>query len=153
METKLKIKGKYKITVKRGNEHSTIYIENIITDDGLDAISAILGEGTDNSLMQYFVLGTDNTVPAITDTQLVNETYRKSPENIVVAGNVITVSTDIEFDEGNGFTFREIGIVGIDGVGALNTGTLISRALISPEIPKTSSVVINIEWQLTITRV
>ena len=153
MKSNIKIEGFYTIRYKPMYGEDTIEIRNMIVDSGLNAIADKLGDVDSSSIIQYFALGTGNTAVAAGDILLDTEVFRKSPDTINVVNNVITAEVQLGFDEGNGFTFREVSIFGVDGNGAVDTGTLISRALVSPTISKVSGQLLDITWTLTITRV
>jgi hypothetical protein len=160
MQSKLVLKGRYILEVKDVKKNSTIKIEkeNILVDVGLDALADKIGEAENNSLFQQIAVGTGNTAPNAADTTLTTEVFRTPPLTVTVVDNVVTVTGKIEFDEANGNTLREIGIFGVNASGTLDSGILISRALISegyagPEISKVSGVEINITWELTCSRV
>ena len=148
----LKLEGIYTIRVfKQAILVDTIIMKNLITSAGKQAIAKRIGDLIDTAVVQYISLGSGSTAATVSDTTMATEVYREFAATITNATNVLTVETVIASTESNGVTFREIGIIGVDGTNTLNTGTLISRAIMSPEIAKDSGTVVTIKWELTVT--
>lgn len=78
--------GRYRLEVRRNGEliKDTGWFDNLITDAGLEAI------GTGQDLIQYAMVGTDNTPPAVGNTtlgaQIAFKTPRTSASTNIVAG-------------------------------------------------------------------
>ena len=107
-------------------------IKNIITDVALNKeIEILLGNAPDMEI-EYMAFGTNNTAPAVTDTQLGAESGRFPPTIAfsrtaigVTEGSFFLTSTDLV-----GVSIREIGVFcGSTATASANTGTLLSRIL------------------------
>ena len=93
--------------------------------------------------IQYFAFGTGTTPPAVTDTQLGNEQFRKQVTQISAqgTGNVYSVLS-LGATEAN-FNITEIGVFcGPDATASANTGVLLSRVAVN--IDKNSNLVLNV---------
>ena len=93
--------------------------------------------------IQYFAFGTGTTAPAVTDTQLGNEQFRKQVTQISAqgTGNVYSVLS-LGAQEAN-FTITEIGVFcGPTATSSANTGVLLSRVAVN--IVKNSNLVLNV---------
>jgi len=79
IKTGFKIKTNVKITVKdlEGNIKEVKELKNLITTVGLNMVrDGWYGDVADTET-KYMAVGDDNTAPALTDTTLGNETFRK----------------------------------------------------------------------------
>lgn len=93
--------------------------------------------------IKYFAFGTGTTPPAVTDTQLGEEQFRKQVTQISAqgSGNVYSVLS-LGAQEAN-FVIKEIGVFcGPSASGSPNTGTLLSRVAVN--IDKNSNLVLNV---------
>ncbi len=76
------LKSNIKITVfdLKGNIIDVQEFKNLLTTDGLNMMrDGLYGPGGAQDLeIKYFAIGSDNTAPAITDTDLGTETFRKA---------------------------------------------------------------------------
>jgi hypothetical protein len=103
-----------------------LVVENITTTAGRTVLTQRLGGLTTNTgIINYTALGTDNTAPAIGDTQLGTETYRKALSTGTNSANVAILETFFTQTEVSG-TFEEYGMF-IDGTGTANSGVLFNR--------------------------
>lgn len=91
----------------------------------------------------HLALGTSSTSPAYGDTALGNEVYREAVDSSTDNGNDLETSTLLDSGEGNGNTFKELGLVS-----ASSGGTFFNHALISDR-EKTSegTMTFNVELQ------
>ena len=151
MEERLTLSGKWKFTLTdvEGNEKK-IVVPNLITTVGKYAVAKILSLEVATELFQFIAFGDGSTAPAIGDTTLESELARVAPDAITRTNNVVTVQGEAGNDIMNGFTIQEIGIFGIDATSSVDTGDMLSRALISPAIVKNATIKIQATYELTI---
>jgi len=99
----------------------------------------------------YFAVGTGASTggdaPAVGDTALNTELYRKQISVRSATGNVATFRIFFNVNEANG-TLTEIGLFGDDATVTADSGTLFARAAITKT--KTDSETLTIDWDLTI---
>lgn len=122
-------------------------IENITTTEGRNVFARILsGNTTYTGVVSHCALGTDNTAPAITDTQLIAETYRKALSSGTFATNISYLETFFTAAEVTG-TFEEYGFF-IDGSGAANSGQIFNRFIqsITKSVTETMNVQSTVTW-------
>lgn len=107
-------------------------VKNLITNLFKEAIADSIRGTTANNrgIGTYHGLGTGTTAPAISDTQLETEIFRKLISVRDVAANVATFQTFFTTSEGNA-TLREIGLFGDDASGTANSGKLFARVAVN----------------------
>jgi hypothetical protein len=132
-----------------GKIKSDDMVKNMFVTAGKNAIASALQGTTSNNkgIITYCALGTSSVAPALSDTLLGTELYRKLVSVRSVANNVATFSTFFTTSEGNG-TLREAGLFGDDATGVSGTGTLFCHAAISRT--KSSSDTLSLSWAVTI---
>lgn len=111
--------------------HLLAQFPNIITNDGLDIMAAALRDptGVNDPEIAYVALGDDNTAPAVTDSALVSEQFRKQVTSQVAGATGVSITTlYVAPFEGN-FQIEEIGWFAGDASGVADSGTLIARVL------------------------
>jgi hypothetical protein len=129
----------------QGGSTSTI----VITDVGLNLIRAGLS-GADSPAIRYVAVGTSNTAPTSSDTQLGNETYR-SAVSAFANGSVGEILTDMYMStsQGNGLNIQEVGFFGgSSATPNANSGILMAHGLYNHN-PKVASESITFEWDNT----
>lgn len=142
-ELKVGLKGRYKLTAHKVDEDGNIissrtacdWFDNLITNAGLDAI----GKVTTYVKILGCVVGTGNTTPAFTDTQLASYLAGTSTQQVAwAATNQVTtnpyyVSYTTTYRFATGAAAGNLTEVGIGGQSAVigNTSILFSRALIT----------------------
>ena len=82
--------------------------------------------------VSHIAIGSDDTTPLVSDTDLGAQTFIDSAENVVVIDNIVRCDIRLDVTENNGNTQREIGTK--DGA----TGDIYDRNLLT-EFIKTSS--------------
>lgn len=123
-------------------------IENLVPTVGKSVIAQRLaGTTTYSGTINYFVLGSNTTVPALGDTQLGTETYRQLYTDRSYLSNVAYLSCFIPAGSATG-THYEVGVV-IDGTGTANTGQLFSHAAISQTKSALNSLTIDASFTVT----
>lgn len=101
-------------------------IENLTTTVGRSVLAQRLGgDTTYTGSIAYTALGTDNTAPAVGNTTLGTETYRKAVSSGIDSNNIAYIETFYTAAEVNG-TFEEYGNF-IDGSAAADSGELFNR--------------------------
>lgn len=93
--------------------------------------------------IKYFAFGTGTTPAAPTDTQLVNEQFRKQiTQTTQPSAGVVQSVVSLTIGEAN-FNITEIGVFcGPDATATANSGLLLSR--VNVDIEKNSNIVLNI---------
>lgn len=149
-EKDFKLKGVYKFTLKNivTGEVRVIEKKNLITTAGKNyVVSRLMQDGTPlNMRITHTALGTGATAPAITDTQLQTETFRKATASATSSGNVGYLSAYYTAPEVTG-TFKEVGLF-INGTSTANTGTLFSRVAV--DITKSAIETLTIDYTITL---
>lgn len=124
-----------------------IAVENITTTEGRNVFARLLsGDNTYSGNISHCALGDDNTAPAIGDTQLVNEVYRKALSSGTYANNIAYLETFFTATEDTG-TYEEYGFF-IDGTGSANSGQIFNR--FTTQTVKSNTETMNVQSQVTI---
>lgn len=123
-----------------------INVKNLFVTLGKNSIADRL-RGADTGRITYCAIGTGTTAPALGNTQLVSESFRKLISVSSSSANVTTFETFLNESEGNG-TISEAGLFGNLATNTANSGTLFCRTLVSRV--KTSSDTLSIIWNVTI---
>lgn len=154
-EEGLNFKGVWKFTIrdaktgqiKRVNEY-----HNLIPTAGraqvAKALSGALSVIADIEINETS-LGTGTTPAANTDIKLQTETYRKTVASNTNADNILYVTAFYSAPEVTG-TFSEAGLH-IKGTGAVDSGTLFSRVILSPSVTKALTETLTIDYTVTMT--
>lgn len=111
--------------------YNPVAVSNIqITNAGVNLMRNA-NEGADNSLIKYVALGTSNTAPSATDTQLGAEVFRKAVTSYTNGSTgEILVTGYFSSTDAVGVTIQEIGFFGgITASAAANSGVLIAHGL------------------------
>lgn len=124
-------------------------VPNMFVTAGKNSLAdAIRGTTASNKgIITYCALGTGDTAPALGDTDLETELFRKQISVRSVSGNVATFETFFTTSEGNG-TLKEAGLFGDDASGTADSGTLFCRTAINRT--KTSNDTLTLRWTVTI---
>ena len=123
-------------------------IDNLVPTAGKTVIAQRLaGTNTYTGNINYFVLGSNTTVPALGDTQLGTETYRQLYTDRSYVSNVAYLSCFIAAGSATG-THNEVGVV-IDGTASANTGQLFSHAAISQTKSALNSLTIDASFTVS----
>ena len=122
---------------------------NMFVTSGKNAIAkSIMGDISDNTgIITYCALGTGITAPALTDTTLQTEIFRKLVSVRSYSGNVATFQTFFTTSEANG-SLKEAGLFGELASGTADSGTLFCRVAINRT--KTSADTLSLSWAVTI---
>ncbi len=110
-------------------------------------------EGASNPKVLYVALGTDSTAPAVTNTKLGAEAFRKAISTYTNGANPgeIIFSGYISQTDAVGINVAEVGWFGGSSAGtSANTGVLLARGLYSPAHVKTNGESIQVTLDLTI---
>ncbi len=148
----LMFKGIYTFTLRNkdtGEIEGKYVYENLVPAVGLALIASLIGQTSiaNAGKVTHCAVGTGTNTPASGDTTLQTETYRNAIASLNSVGAVIYATGFFSAPETSG-TFREAGIF-INGTGAVDTGTLLSRVAIN--ITKTTSQTLTLDWTLTLT--
>lgn len=111
-----------------GKIKSVEHVPNLITKLYHNDIAAVLRGNTanNNAVATYHAVGTGETAPADTDTQLETEIFRKLISVRTNTANIAELQTFFTTSEANG-TIKEIGLFGGLATGTANSGTLFAR--------------------------
>lgn len=125
------------------------YIKNMVVTAGKNSIADHIQGTTANNkgIITYCAVGTGTNAPALSNTHLQTELFRKLVSVRSVSGNQAVFQTFFTTSEANG-TLREAGLFGDDASGTPDTGTLFCRTNITRT--KTSSDTLTFLWTLTI---
>lgn len=143
-----KITGKVKLLV---NGKIVAESENLVTNVGKALVGDMLIDtsGYDTGIT-YCAVGTGTGTPAVTDTLLGTETYRKALTYKERAGNVMYLQTYFTASTVNVY-IKEVGLFGHSTATAtLNTGIMFARALLSFDNSGGSPVDLIIQWEVTL---
>lgn len=122
--------AKIKVTILRGQQVVDVQeFPNLITTAGLNLVRQCLAAV--DSTIRYTALGTSNAAPAVGQTALGGEQFRKAVTSQTLLGDgVIKTVTYIAPGEANGFTTEEIGwFAGASAGAGSGTGVMIARVL------------------------
>jgi len=102
-----------------------------ITNAGLNLIRDALIKGTISSLVTYGAIGTGTTAPAVTDTSLANEVFRKRIAGYSAGANVGEAIITMFMSQADAINInvQEFGFFGGAASLIANSGTLIARGL------------------------
>lgn len=124
-----------------------LVVENITTTAGRTVIAQRLsGTTTYTGVVNYGTVGTGTTAPAVGQTQLVAETYRKALSSGTNAANIAYLENFYTATEVSG-TLEEFGFV-IDGTGSANTGQMFNR--FTQTVVKSVTESLNVQSSITI---
>lgn len=140
----LKLKGKLHIvlTDAQGNVKQEIEKDNLIVQAGKDfAANALIASST--SPFSHMAVGTSGTAPAIGNTALGAEVFRKAFTTASRTGSVVTLVTNYVAGEGTG-SLQEAGIFN-----ASTAGTMLSRVTFGV-ITKAAGDGLSITWTITL---
>lgn len=136
-----RLKGHWTIEVRvNGELKETIELDNQLTEAYRQAILNQLAGNTAVDLeIKYLAVGTDNTPATAQDTTLGAELFRSVPTAKTVMGTFMQTYWVLTNEQANG-SLREIGVFAGDATASPNTGTMISRIVISLEKNDTMEV-------------
>lgn len=124
--------------------------KNLIPTVGKAVVASWLTEASpapaSSPRINYTALGSGIVAPALTDTTLGTETYRKLVASNAASSNIGYITAYYTETEVTG-TFKEAGLF-IAGSSVANSGTLFSRVAIN--ITKSSSETLTIDYTITI---
>ena len=125
------------------------FYKNLVTTVGKEAMAAALSGITSNNkgIITYCAVGTGITAPALGNTTLQTELFRKLISVRSVTNNTATFQTLFTTGEANG-TLREAGLSGDDATGVSGSGTLFCRSAINRA--KTASDTLSFSWSVII---
>ncbi len=121
---------------------------NLVTTNGKSVAAALFGSASGYVGAQYLALGTSSTAPAVTDTALGAEVFRKPFAGVFTSSAAVDCSTYLLNGDAV-FTWAEAGLFG-NGAGAgSGSGTLLTHALWSPTIAKTNVQQYTVDYNIT----
>ena len=159
MDTTFKLKSEWKVSITSNNIQPTVvdWSENVILDSGLDywldnfGVLQLPFSETEPMAFTHIALGDDNTPAVITDTALLNETYRSAITT--------TYSYDMNVDDPTApyiILGAEIpsgtGTLSIKELGICNSSDYFFNRLVITEVVKMPLDVVIIQCKITLTR-
>jgi uncharacterized 2Fe-2S/4Fe-4S cluster protein (DUF4445 family) len=121
MKDKFKYKGWVIITNKNTNE--SVRYENIVTNKFYEMVADFMA-GSSPDKMSHIAIGIGTTAVAVTQTALVNESFRKAITTTATPDSQIHLQTEITGAEAL-FVWKEIGIFN-----AASAGDMTNRVLV-----------------------
>jgi len=122
-------------------------VKNVTTTVGRSVFAQrLVNVTTYTGVVNYCALGTSSTAPAVGDTQLGTETYRKALSPSTYANNIAYLETFFSSTDTNG-TFEEFAFF-IDGTGSANTGQMFNR--FTQSVTKSATESLNVQSTVTI---
>ena len=123
-----------------------VVMHNLVTTDGFNVITRLLsGDLTYSGVINYTALGSDNTAPALGDSTLGTEVYRKAVSSSSFSGATANIETFYTATETSG-TYEEYGNF-IDGTGSADTGQLFNR--FTQSVTKSNTETLNVRSEIT----
>jgi len=119
--------------------------KNKVVDAGLNQVRDLIGVG--NWGPTYVAIGTNTAAPAAGDTTLGNEVARKEITLTDLDVGQVTFQAFFDQSEGNNNTIGEAGLFTYE-----RAGSMLSRVLVSPTIPKDADQTLTVSWEITLTR-
>ena len=123
-----------KVTVRDlgGNILDIKEFHNLITTVGLEMIRDFINGTIADGEIKYMALGSNAAAPALTDTQLGSETFRKANTSTSQPTTTSLLITTYVAPDENAVQIEEIGwFAGAAATAAANSGILVSRVLYS----------------------
>ena len=142
----LELFGFYDIVKSVSEVVSIKKYSNIIVTTGKQSILDRM-KGDSKGEITYVALGSNVAEPAVGDTQLGTEVYRKQITTRTRTGVIFYSSTYIPTGEGNG-THKEIGLFGDDATAVADSGTLFTHAVIDET--KAAGISVTVDYNITI---
>lgn len=122
-------------------------IENITCTVGRSVLAQRLsGTTTYTGIVNYGALGTSSAAPAVGNTTLGTETYRKALSSGTYSSNIAYLENFYTASEVSG-TFEEYGFF-IDGTGSANSGQLFNR--FTQSVTKSATESLNVQSTITL---
>lgn len=129
-------------------EYEFDLVSNMFVTAGKNSIAAGLSGDTTKGFITYCAVGTGLTAPALSDTQLETEIFRKLCSVRSVSGNAATFQTFYTTSEANG-NLKELGLFGDNTAsGTANSGTLYARNVV--DRTKSSNDTLTLSWSITV---
>jgi len=152
----IRLKGRIR-TILRDSKTGKIlsiskWINNIEPTVGLIAIANRLGDvgaKANEGIITYGAVGTGQSTPLISDTQMLAEHTRKLLATATVTDSVLTIETFFAAGEAND-SLTQFALFGEDAGAGANSGTMFQYANFSGTITKTTNETLTIESQLTV---
>lgn len=136
---------------KRAQVHEYIQ-NNVVPTVGRTLFAKLLTQNLSalaDGIVNYSALGTGSTAPAVGDTVLDTEVYRKLVASLSYTDNIAYLTAFYLATDTNG-TYYEHGMFA-DATGTVDTGTLVSRVLLNAPtgIAKSAAETLTIEHEIT----
>src|SRR5512145_1772811 len=124
--------------------------KNLVVTIGRNLIRDLLAGVSGVTGLNYFAIGTDNTVVNASDVTLGTEVFRDQITSFAYAAGRLTVGYYLASGSANGNILAEAGLFGDNATGTSDSGTLFAHVT-HPSIVKTASVAVTYSWQINIT--
>lgn len=148
----LKLRGELTVEIRNaitGRLKSKKTYRNLVVTAAKSSIAAALSGNVGNGKGQirYCAVGTGTSSPALGNTALQTELYRKQVSIRSSSGNVATFKTFFNQTEANG-ALKEAGLFGELATDTANSGTLFCRVNINRT--KSSNDTLTLTWAVTV---
>jgi hypothetical protein len=132
---------------KTGKIKNVTRVKNMFVTSGKVGLAAGLRGQAGKGVITYLALGTSAVAPALGDTTLTTEIFRKAISVRENTNNVAKFQTYITTSESNG-TLREAALFGDDATSVANSGRLYCKAAINRT--KSAADTLTLVWEVTI---
>lgn len=126
-----------------GQVKQAIHIKNLVVTAGRNFVASRM-INTAATAMSHMAIGSGNTAAALGDTALGTELARVALSGASNSANQNTYSASFGPGVGTG-TVREAGIFN-----ANSGGTMLNRALVTPEVVKNAPDTLNVNWTVSV---
>ncbi len=104
----------------------------------------------ENSRITYVALGTDSTAPAVGNTQLGAEVFRKQVTSYTNGSNgEILINLYLSPSDLAGTSIQEVGFFGSNATHTANSGTLLARGLYAHTKTNVESIQFQLDFSIT----
>ncbi len=106
--------------------------------------------GAQNPKITYVALGTDSTAPAVGNTQLGAEVFRKAVTSYTNGSNgEILINLYLSPSDLAGTSIQEVGFFGSNATHTANSGTLLARGLYAHTKTNVESIQFQLDFSIT----
>lgn len=148
-QEKMGVKGRFKLICRDadGKVKWRQTIDNAVMNGGFDFILDAMFKSAQPSEMTHVGIGSSNTAVAATQTALQTELAREAAVYAHATGTKVATMTATFGPETGTGTVREVGV--FNGSAA---GTMLARALLSPQRAKAAGDALEIEYTFTLSQ-
>jgi hypothetical protein len=154
MELTMKLKGRIKYYVHNLNKElifASNWIKNINPAVGKTAIlrrMGNIGSVANEGIITYGAVGDGSSIPAVTDTAMLNELGRTAIATSSVAAGILTIETFFNSATGNG-SLTQFALFGEDAGAGSGSGTMFQYTNFDATVTKTSAETLTVISEFT----